>query len=128
MATVTVRGADELRARLQAAEKAIAPTFGAAMKDATALLRKEAQVYPEKLQCQKYVRTFRLRRGWKVRRADHTGGEVANVDVPYNIYVQGEGRQAGIHQGRWSTEKSIADTNAEKIIKMFEKAVSKALK
>lgn len=128
MAAVTVRGADELRAKLQAAGKAIAPTFGAAMKDATALLRKEARVYPPKLPNQKYVRTFRLRRGWKVQKADHTGGEVVNVDVPYNIYVQGEGRQAGIHQGRWSTEKSIADTNAEKIIKMFEKAVAKALK
>lgn len=128
MATVTIRGADELRAKLQAAGKAIPPTFGAAMKDATALLRKEARVYPPKLPNQKYVRTFRLRRGWKVTRAEAEGGEIANVDVPYNIYVQGAKTQATIHRGRWSTDESLATVNQNKIVEIFNKAVDKALK
>lgn len=128
MATVTVQGADALSARLQAAGKAIKPVFTEAMREATALLRKEARVYPPKLPNQKYVRTFRLRRGWKVTRAEAEGGEVANVDVPYNIYVQDAKTQATIHRGRWSTDESLATANQTKIVEIFNKAVDKALK
>lgn len=126
MATVTVQGAAELQAKLRAAGIKLNPIFGKAMKEATALLKKEARIYPPKLPNQKYVRTFKLRRGWKVTKAEADGGEVANVDVPYNIYVQGD-RQAAIHQGRWSTDKSLATANEEKIIEIFNRAVTKAI-
>lgn len=69
------------------------------------------KVYPPPRPRQKYKRTYRLRRGWKVRQVNEFAYMIRNT-VPYTKYVQGgangEG-QAWMHTGRWKLFRDIVD-------------------
>lgn len=72
-------------------------------------VRDKAQEYPPKRPGQRYVRTYRLRRGWTIvhPRLEANGDIVTEVtnDVPYNEKVHGDSQgagQAAIHRNRWS--------------------------
>ena len=69
------------------------------------------QVYPPPRPKQKYKRTYKLRRGWKVRRVNEFAYMINNR-VSYTKYVQGsalgEG-QAWMHKGRWKLMRDIVD-------------------
>ena len=71
--------------------------------------RRGLRHYPKKRPLQKYVRTFKLRRGWLVEYS-RTKTRVRN-NVPYAPFVQGDNTQAWMHAGRWRTTSKVASDN-----------------
>ncbi|MHC4648819.1 MAG: hypothetical protein ACYTBJ_25460, partial [Planctomycetota bacterium] len=84
-------------------------------------LLEDLEKYPRKRPGQKYVRTFRLRKGWakKTRiRTPKTGGVlIVENDTPYTHFVVGKpdlrlragGKdQAWMHKGRWWLAGGVA--------------------
>ncbi len=76
------------------------------------LLERDLRFYVSKLPRQKYIRTFAMRRGWKVKISTPRPGFVVTVTnkVPHTQFVVGKpdlrlrvgGKgQAKIHKGRW---------------------------
>lgn len=106
-----------------------------AFKTIQAPLLDELQFYPPELPNQRYIRTYRLKRGWKAG-VSRIGGDkfalVISNDVNYTVFVVGSLAQAesaasrfqaDIHQGRWplatNTVKFWQDAYIEEIEKEF---------
>jgi len=77
--------------------------------------------YPAQRKNQKYIRTYRLRSGWKI--VSKTNGYMITNSTPYTPFVVGDAygnRQAWMHistdQGkRWSTLRDTAESEVEKL-------------
>jgi hypothetical protein len=100
-----------------------------AIEDATALLLREAQTYPEQDPGADYVRTGTLMRSWDRSPIQGTGlslwAIVGSDDriAPYNRYVMDDAHQARVHQERWDTIQGIALAATPQIVAMFEARV-----
>lgn len=101
---------------------------------ALALLGKEGaapkglRYYPPKPPNSKYVRTYDLRGGWQAQKwGDGTKIKITNA-VPYAPYVQGDGKQAWFHKGRWRTVSKIISDNRTVIDNAINAEVKKYLK
>ena len=71
-------------------------------------LKRELRTYPNKLDNQKYVRTFNLKRNWQYTVYSPKHAEIYNM-AEYVGWVQGID-QATIHEGRWTKAIPLADT------------------
>ena len=74
------------------------------------------KVYPSPRIGSSYVRTFRLRRAWQLKRVDDTGYRISNnaryKGKRYGKYVVGDSEgqdQAWMHVGRWNVMRKILD-------------------
>ena len=91
----------------------------------------DAKIYPPERAGQRYVRTFRLRDSWapeKARRAANAVVAAATNPTPYAAEVMGTEDQKPIHQGRWRTEKQVAEQNASKVRAALQRALTKRWK
>lgn len=80
--------------------------------------------YPAKTAKQNYIRTFRLRRKWKISRKGRMGYTVANnasfKGKAYARFVVGDAKgknQAWMHQGRWKIFRFEMENALEKLPK-----------
>jgi hypothetical protein len=85
--------------------------------------QRKMREYPPELPGQKYIRTYRLRRGWR-RRPAQGGVDLVN-QVPYAPLVQGESQQAEIHEGRWQTEEEIAREMEQRLADRIERTIER---
>ena len=83
---------------------------------------REMKIYPPQRPGQIYVRTFKLKRGWKVKRAGATGYRILNEarfrGRRYAKYVVGSAtgeRQAWMHRGRWPLFRNVVDAEGAKL-------------
>lgn len=82
--------------------------------------------YPPKPPKSKYIRTYKLRDGWKL---DKNGAGIRIINsVLYAPYVQGDDMQAWMHIGRWFTVSATAGRNEAGMVQAAEKAASKYIK
>ena len=101
-------------------------------------LTKQLATYPAPPPRSRYVRTGNLRRGWLnakpiVRDGGGrfaTGSSIVMVTysnpVTYTPYVQGDTRQAWMHQGRWDTIGTVQERNEARVRGELETAVRRA--
>ena len=80
-----------------------------------------------------YRRTGTLRKSW-LRLAPRVEGNTVIAEVrssgqiaPYNIYVQMEGVQAWMHQGRWETEVQVIERTRGQVEQMARRRAQMAL-
>ncbi len=82
------------------------------------------QVYPPKRPGQKYRRTFRFQKAWRIKASEN--GYVIENGMPYakypvgNAYGQG---QAWMHVGRWQLFRDVADAEIGKEAKAIQSNV-----
>lgn len=88
----------------------------------------DVKTYPPERAGQRYVRSFRLRDSWQRERARRQGGAVvaaaANA-TPYAKWVVGTQDQAAVHQGRWRTQRRIAEENTPRVRLALLKALAR---
>lgn len=113
----------------------IAPVVERYMKK----LHKAARVYPPPIPNGKYIRTYKLRRSWRVGKVSMSDNEISG-----SVYSDGSARnkygedyaprvmdaahQATIHQGRWHTTKSMAEDVKQPFVKSIVRAARKLIK
>lgn len=98
-------------------------------EEAGATLQEELATYPPPPANSSYVRTGTLGRRWASDTAVKPFRAVAIVSniTSYAPFVQGDGTQARIHQGRWRTDVQIVDENTDKIVGFYLDAINKVL-
>ncbi len=97
------------------------------------------RVYPPKLPNQKYVRTFKLRRGWKAfiqPISPNSFAVVVSNDTDYTSFVVGSLAQAvstaaqfqaDIHRGRWNLATTTVSIAFEDFLKAYDKRLASKL-
>lgn len=81
-----------------------------------------------------YRRTGTLRKSWFTKPPRLAGATVVAEVVssgqiaPYNIYVQMEGVQAWMHQGRWETEAQVIERTSGEVAQMAQRRLNDALR
>ena len=125
---IEIKGVTDAIQSLLKVDKAIRLDFVKTMSKATGIVNHKAQEYAPKLPGQKYIRTYKLKRGWRTEKATATRGIVANRGVPYAQYVQSSKSQAEIHQGRWNTEKDIVKQAEDKVQKLFDEVIKRTIR
>lgn len=95
--------------------------------------------YPPKLPNQRYVRTFKLRRGWKafIQRIDSNRfAIVVSNDTDYTSFVVGTlaqtesvaaSFQSAIHQGRWRLATTTVEEQFNEFLRVYDKKLSEKL-
>lgn len=99
---------------LQARTDAVTPALVPIVEKYLKTLRTNARRYPPPPEGSRYVRTFKLRRSWKIKPAAVRSKEVVGSihtdgSAKYDIKVMLHGHQDPIHEGRWHTDKTMAD-------------------
>ena len=120
MLGIKITGEKLIDAKFKQLESADA--FEVPMRDVLQDLRADAQDYPPQLPAQRYIRTQTLQRGWflrTIRQSTTLIGELGNR-VRYGGWVMGPTDQAGVHQGRWQTTRSILDEHKRAALVHFE--------
>lgn len=128
MASVEIRGMAELGRKLALLDGAMSRMSEPA-SDALTLLRKRMQDYPPPPPNSTYDRTDNLKNSWEetVVVSDTTLVGTLFSNISYGPYVQDEETQAGIHQGRWQTTKSVAEDEEGKIVDLFEREIERLI-
>lgn len=97
------------------------------------------QFYPPELPNQKYIRTYRLRRGWKAyiqRINPNSFAIVVSNDVEYTSFVVGSlaqavsvaaSFQADIHRGRWSLATTTVGMAFDDFLKAYDDKIASKL-
>jgi len=104
-----------------------------ALTDASALLLRDAKVYPPTRPNQEYKRTRTLGRSW-AKKIEGEGLEMTALVfsngnmAPYNRYVQDREMQAWMHVDRWDTIQTIAERDEPAIQQMFRNRIEAALR
>ena len=85
--------------------------------------------YPPERPGQRYKRTGRLGRSWKVS----TRGQLVVIEntAPYSGYVVGDGagqRQAWMHRGRWWLMRDMVDEKRPELKRMMVQMLTRQLK
>lgn len=127
MIKVQVLHLPEVQAALAGKAARLTPALNQAATVSRRLLVAELSKYPAAPAGSRYVRTFRLRRGWE-RASPITGGkgfELVN-SVEYAKFVQGDA-QSGAHSGRWETASAIAHRLQEEVMAAYEAAIQEAV-
>ena len=88
--------------------------------------RRGLKHYPNKRPNQKYIRTYKLRRGWTFK-AERTKTRIYN-SVEYAPFVQGDKDQAWMHAGRWRTVSKVTADNTKGMIHAADQALTRYLK
>jgi len=129
-ASLEIKGMDEVLRKLGTIERVQDRLEPVAQREIRRV-RTRAQVYPPTLPNQRYVRTFRLQRGWADNVQRVSNGLIAtasNRNVAYNIWVQGHGTQAAIHRNRWETNRQILDAETPAIVRAFNDEIQRIIK
>ena len=135
-------------AAVQAQRRAIQQAMIAAGEDATSLWLVQMRRYPAPIALRVsvdvhgrvrsrlgngYRRTGTLRKSW-MRIAPRVEGNTVIAEVrssgqiaPYNVYVQMEGVQAWMHQGRWDTEAQVIERTLGQVQQMAAQRLNEAL-
>ena len=76
-----------------------------------------------------YVRSHKLKSGWKRRIQNLAGGMRGTIDnkTPYGTYVQGRARQPFHNASGWKTDTEIEEKNIKKIADIWRGAVRRLL-
>ena len=128
MTTITIKGVDELSAKLDKAARndvLLPPMHRAVMR-----IQRVMATYPPQRMGSRYIRTGTLGRKWTTKVTTSKGGVRGKVgnNTPYGPVVQSSQFQASIHRGRWQTDENVVRINSAAIIADFERAISAALK
>ena len=128
MTTITIKGVDELVAKLGKA--AAIETLRPPMKRAVVRLQRGMAEYPTLRAGSSYVRTGTLGRRWTTRVLRSAGGLRGKVgnNTSYGPFVQSRQFQASIHRGRWQTDEQVVERNEGAIVQDFTRAIDEALK
>lgn len=95
-----------------------------------------ARNYPPPPPGSKYVRTDKLKNSWRmspitgvatIRASVYSNGTANAGYGDYAPYVMGQGRQAGIHQGRWKTDADIARETTKDVKRKLARAMKETL-
>lgn len=100
------------------------------MTQSLALLQDDIAEYPAPPAGSTYRRTGNLGRAWTSAQYEidvNTGGATGVIGNAvrdrrgraYGPFVQEEGTQASIHQGRWSTDQDVAERNTPAIVRIW---------
>jgi len=91
---------------------------------------KHMQRYPPPRPGQRYVRTYRLKRSWKILRFGNSGYQITNNAArkgrQYARYVVGDAYgtgQAWMHQNRWPVFRDVVERAFEQAPKAIERSV-----
>lgn len=91
---------------------------------------KRMQRYPPPRPGQRYVRTYRLKRSWKILRFGNSGYQITNNAArkgrQYARYVVGDAYgtgQAWMHQNRWPVFRDVVERAFEQAPKAIERSV-----
>ena len=107
----SVKNVGKVRSALQNLWSKLPLIGGNRIKDFMTRLMTRMKIYPPQRPGQKYVRTYRLQRNWRMEKAGATGYRLLNR-TPYTKYVVGSAfgtGQAWMHAGRWTTLRDAAD-------------------
>ena len=126
--SISIDGVDKLSAKLGRIER-VQDVLEPVARRRIRAMRDRARIYPPRLPNQRYVRTYTLRGGWNDSVQRVSNGIVARAEnkVGYSPWVQGYGTQAGIHRGRWETERQILDAETPQTVQEFGDAIQRAL-
>lgn len=121
--SIAITGADALTDRLRRAPDIADDALRAELEPFAGDLADLLADYPPEPTNSTYQRTGRLGRGWKVAgqqaKADGSGGNLEirlfNGAVDYDTWVQHAPDQAAVHQGRWMTDREIADLGRDSL-------------
>ena len=103
----------------------VAPALDEAVKQ---LVIPDVKAYPPERAGQKYVRSYRLRDSWAAEKARRAGASVvaaATNPTPYARWVVGTTDQAAVHQGRWRTQRRIAEENTPRVRQALLRALAR---
>lgn len=115
----------DVQATLTRAPNQVSQAMRGGMEDATTYVLARIRAYPRQRPGSSYRRTGTLNRSWS-RRISGTGSTIrglvgSNAAIaPYNRYVQSRTHQARIHRGRWQTVESVAETERDTVVRMFQ--------
>jgi len=117
----------EVQAALRAKADRLTPALNDAATVGRRLLVEQLTNYPPPRQGQRYVRTFRLKRGWE-RATPITGGRGFQLinPVEYAPAVQGTNQRPAF-RGRWENVASIAKRMQAEVIAAYVQAVKQAV-
>jgi len=130
---VTIPGINELVTNFSDAPSVVASELKIASMAVLLLYVADLKEYPPERQSSGYIRTKTLGRTWAAARPEWSpvasGFEARVVNItPYASEVQGEGLQAGVHQGYWQTDEQVIEHRMTDAMKYFEKASEKVIR
>ena len=127
MASIEIRGIDELQRKLGAAasNKILRDPM---QRSVYRILRDMAEYPPQRLSSS-YIRTGTLGRRWTQKVAVNRSGVTGKVgnNTEYAPWVQAENFQAWMHKGRWQTDQQVIDERRGDIERDFQQAIDRAL-
>lgn len=114
MSNVTIVGLAPLLAKLQRFPQIAEPELKRASDRTLLAAVAWIKVYPPQSSATSYRRTNTLGRFWTSAQPSwqaNAGGYAGRIGNPvqYAPYVQGQGLQARVHQGRWRTDEQAAE-------------------
>lgn len=121
-----IKGAKVVRKGLENLESEIPKVGRLNIWEFMKRIMRRMKLYPPKRSGQKYVRTFRLQRGWQLKKIGQMAYRLTNK-TPYTKWVVGSAygtNQAWMHVGRWKTLRDVSDEELKKL----PEAISKSLK
>jgi hypothetical protein len=129
---LTATGIPQVTAQLEQLPQHVLAAAQDAMEEALQAMADTLADYPPELPHQRYVRTGTLHAGWTdaapVFQVMGTGLEgVLKNTVEYAPYVEGDGTQADVHQGRWPTVGAVEQAQASAARATIAEAVNAAI-
>lgn len=124
--TTSVKNAKLVRRGLQDLRLKIPLVGRQTMWDWLVEIRRKLKIYPAKRTGQKYKRTYRLGRGWNIRKASENSYYLQNT-TPYTKWVQGNAygqMQAWMHVDRWSLMRDIVDQDIDLLPKRLAERIT----
>lgn len=131
MLDIQVKGLDELIQRLDNAETVFYEEAGEAMSESVDIVHTRLSVYtqevPSKPQDSTYIRTFTLMgsigKGWQILHDKIVGWAASDLD--YAPDVMGAASQIPLHQGRWWTQRDVAEEKLAQVRGFFAAAMQR---
>jgi len=131
MIKMQVKGLDEFIQRLDNAETWYFEEAGQAMSESVDIVHTRLSEYtqevPPKPKDSTYTRTFLLKesidKGWTALRDKVVGWALSNLD--YAPDVMGAASQIPLHQGRWWTQRDVAEEKLAQVRGLFAAAMQR---
>ena len=123
----SIKGAKVVRKGLQNLHKKLPEIGRWNVWQALLRIARKLRIYPGKRAGQNYVRTYKLKRGWEVKKVGATAYMIVNR-VPYTHYVVGYARgggQAWMHVGRWKLFRDQVDDEMKRLPKTIDEDIQR---
>jgi hypothetical protein len=124
--TIQVRNAELVAKGLANIRAEIPKISERTIEKAANAIVKKMRIYPAQPAGSRYVRTYKLRDSWKVKRASSgftVSGDPTSKGRRYGRYVVGDfagAGQAWMHVGRWLLFRDVAEYEVSKLPPMVE--------